>query len=145
MDLSSFFRGFVKNYSSFNLHKVSNITKHTVKEIGYFRQLGEMLGYHVFHEDQIKIRGIKRKGDLFWATYDKDENQYHYDLHLERESKRKKAKETIINKLADDIPFLIGIMYSDIENILELIELAKYKIEKNEDVDEILLILFIQL
>lgn len=143
MDLSSFFNGFVKNYSVFNLHRISNITQFTAKEIGYFRQLGEMLGYHVFHEDQRMIKGMQKKGDLFWATYDKDDDEYYYELHLERESKRKKAKETIVNKLADDISFLIGIVHSNTENATELIELAKKKVEENKEVDEILLILII--
>jgi hypothetical protein len=132
--------GFIKNYSSFNLHITNKITKFTDKEIGFFRDLGEMLGFHVFQEDTREIKGKKRKGDLFWAIYDKKDNAHYYKLHLERESKRKLAEETITDKLADDIEVGIAIVFSRLQNVKKLIGLAKKKIEQNSDVEELLLI-----
>ena len=98
--LMNFFEGYVKNYRSFNLHQSDNISKFTRKEIDFFANLGEKLGFFTFIEDSKHDKSIKRSRpmDLSWWKSDErvdKENFVELILHLERESIRKKDTETI--------------------------------------------------
>jgi nucleosome binding factor SPN SPT16 subunit len=72
----------------------------TKREIDYFANLGEMLGYHVFVEDYKfdKIMGRSRPMDLSWWKSDEridKENFVYLALHLERENQWNNDVDTI--------------------------------------------------
>jgi hypothetical protein len=50
-NLMLFFEVYVRNYRRPNLSHLHNRSMFTKREIDYFVNLGEMLGYHVFVED----------------------------------------------------------------------------------------------
>jgi hypothetical protein len=67
-DLMQFFEGYVRNYRRLNLSHVHNRSMFTQREVDYFANLGEMLGYDAFIEDAKfdKIKGRSRPMDLAW-------------------------------------------------------------------------------
>lgn len=72
----------------------------TQREIDYFANLGEILGFEVFVEDSKfdRIKGRSRPMDLSWWKWDVREIKEHYDylaLHLERENVLEKDLDTI--------------------------------------------------
>lgn len=100
LNLMHFFEGFVKNYRKLNLNTQHNRSMFTQKEINYFADLGEMLGFESFIEDSKfdKSKNRSRPMDLAWWKWDKREGaeNYHYlALHLERESLPMKDEETV--------------------------------------------------
>jgi hypothetical protein len=113
----------------------------TKREIEYFANLGEMLGYHAFIEDSKpdKYKGRSRPMDLAWWRWDERVNKEHYDgliLHLERENQWDKDVETI-NKLfsktdTEYIPHnVIGIQ--NIESVSKIEYLNKLVMKKNKE------------
>ena len=139
MELLQFFKGFIRNYATLLIFEDDSATKVTAREVGYFSKLGEMLGFHVFQEDTVEIEGKKKKGDLFWTRFDPKEEEFIYKLHLEHENSLL-AEETIRTKLSDT-PNLVAICWDTSDNYDELIEHSKEKIKKNEDIENILLII----
>jgi len=100
LNLIPFFEGYVRNYRRFNLSSNHNITMHTNREIEYFANLGELLGFESFVEDGKRdlLIGRKRPMDLSWWKYDQRvdvENYAYLALHLERESLASKRLDTI--------------------------------------------------
>ena len=68
LELLPFFEGYVKNYRRFNLSTSHNISMHTSREIEFFANLGELLGYESFVEDSKfdHLKGRRRPMDLSW-------------------------------------------------------------------------------
>ncbi|WP_223254505.1 hypothetical protein [Bacillus sp. HNG] len=99
-DLIQFFEGYVRNYRRMNLSHIHNRSMFTQREIDYFANLGEMLGFDAFVEDSKfdKVKGRSRPMDLAWwkwnETIDK-ENYVYLALHLERENQWNKDEDTI--------------------------------------------------
>lgn len=138
-NLMQFFDGYVRNYRRMNLAKLHNRSMFTKREIDYFANLGEMLGFDAFIEDSKfdKTMGRSRPMDLSWWKYDgrKDEENYLYlALHLEREFIWTKDIETIEKLFSDTeegfIPHnVIGIQY--IESVDRMDYLNDLIIQKN--------------
>lgn len=134
-----FFDGYVRNYRRMNLAKLHNRSMFTKREIDYFANLGEMLGFDAFIEDSKfdKTMGRSRPMDLSWWKYDgrKDEENFLYlALHLEREFIWTKDIETIEKLFSDTeegfIPHnVIGIQY--IESLDRMDYLNDLIIQKN--------------
>lgn len=120
-NLIQLFEGYVKNYRRMNLSKLHNRSMFTKREIDYFAQLGEMLGFDAFIEDSKfdKSMGRSRPMDLSWWKWDAridDESFLYLALHLEREFIWNKDVETIEKLFSDTeegfIPHnVIGIQY----------------------------------
>ena len=138
-NLMQFFDGYVRNYRRMNLAKLHNRSMFTKREIDYFANLGEMLGFDAFIEDSKfdKTMGRSRPMDLSWWKYDgrKDEENFLYlALHLERESIWTKDIETIEKLFSDTeegfIPHnVIGIQY--IESVDRMDYLNDLILQKN--------------
>lgn len=99
-NLMQFFEGYVRNYRRMNLSHLHNRSMFTKREIDYFANLGEMLGFDVFIEDSKfdKLKGRSRPMDLSWWKWDvriDDENFLYLALHLERENVWNKDVDTI--------------------------------------------------
>ncbi|MCG7344025.1 hypothetical protein MHZ92_07770 [Sporosarcina sp. ACRSL] len=99
-NLMQFFNGYVRNYRRMNLTNLHNRSMLTKREIDYFANLGEMLGFDAFIEDSKldKSKGRSRPMDLSWWNQDSrvDTEYYLYlALHLERENVWSKDVETI--------------------------------------------------
>lgn len=99
-NLMHFFEGYVRNYRRMNLSLQHNRSMFTKREIDYFANLGEMLGFDAFVEDSKfdKSKGRSRPMDLSWWKWDArfdDENFLYLALHLERENVWSKDVETI--------------------------------------------------
>lgn len=139
LNLIPYFEGYVRNYRRFNLSANHNISMHTNREIEYFSNLGELLGFESFVEDgkMDQLKGRSRPMDLSWWKYDQrlDEDNYAYlALHLERESLPIKKMDTI-DKLFSQTekeysPYnVIGIQF--LSNPEEIDELNKIVVERN--------------
>lgn len=99
-DLMQFFEGYVRNYRRLNLTCIHNRSMFTKREIDYFANLGEMLGFDAFVEDSKfdKVRGRSRPMDLSWWKWDSRKDTENYDylaLHLERENQWNKDEDTV--------------------------------------------------
>jgi hypothetical protein len=99
-DLMQFFEGYVRNYRRLNLTNNHNRSMFTKREIDYFANLGEMLGFDAFVEDSKfdKVRGRSRPMDLSlwkWDSRENSENYVYLALHLERENQWNKDEDTI--------------------------------------------------
>lgn len=143
-NLMQFFEGYVRNYRRMNLSYLHNVSMFTKREIDFFAQLGEMLGFDAFIEDSKfdKSKGRSRPMDLSWWKWDArfdDEHFLYLALHLERESIPKKDVETIEKLFSQTeegyIPHnVIGIQYIEsagrVDYLNELI-LRKNKIQKS--------------
>ncbi|WP_051348456.1 hypothetical protein [Peribacillus kribbensis] len=131
LDLMQFFEGYVRNYRRLNLSKDHNISMFTRREIEYFANLGEMLGFDAFIEDSKldKARGRSRPMDLALWKWDQRRNREYYDylaLHLEREAQPNKAEDTIEKLFSETeegyIPHnVIGIQYIESEDKIHLL------------------------
>lgn len=138
-DLMQFFDGYVRNYRRMNLSKLHNRSMFTKREIEYFANLGEMLGFDSFIEDSKfdRTMGRSRPMDLSWWKYDgrvDDESFLYLALHLEREFIWNKDIETIEKLFSDTeegfIPHnAIGIQY--IESVDRIEYLNNLIIQKN--------------
>jgi hypothetical protein len=138
-NLMQFFEGYVRNYRRLNLSADHNISMFTKREIEYFANLGEMLGFDAFIEDGRidKVKGRSRPMDLSWWKWDKrisDDTYASLDLHLERESQFHRDVETI-EKLFSETEegfrptHVIGIQYIESQERIEL--LNNLVLEKN--------------
>ncbi|MCY6354382.1 hypothetical protein [Clostridium sp. ZS2-4] len=99
-NLMNIFEGYVRNYRRLNLYQANNRSMFTKKEIDYFTQLGEMLGYFSFVEDTKpnKDYGRSRPMDLAWWKSDERIDKECFTklvLHLERENLWNKDIETL--------------------------------------------------
>lgn len=99
-NLMIFFEGYVRNYRRLNLYVLHNRSMFTKREIDYFANLGEMLGFHAYVEDYKPDKRKKRSRptDLSWWKWDERIDKEHYVgliLHLERENQWNKDIETI--------------------------------------------------
>ncbi|KIL51808.1 hypothetical protein [Jeotgalibacillus soli] len=120
-NLMQFFEGYVRNYRRMNLSYLHNHSMFTKREIDYFANLGEMLGFEAFVEDSKfdRIKGRSRPMDLSWWKWDarKDPENYLYlALHLERENVWDKDVETIEKLFSETVEGyvphnVIGIQY----------------------------------
>lgn len=120
-NLMQFFNGYVRNYRRLNLSSLHNRSMFTKREIDYFANLGEMLGFDAFVEDSKfdKLKGRSRPMDLSWWKWDKREDKENFlypALHLEREFVWSKDEETIEKLFSDTeeglVPHnVIGIQY----------------------------------
>lgn len=121
LNLMQFFEGYVRNYRRMNLSQIHNRSMFTQREIEFFANLGEMLGYDAFVEDtkHDRLKGRSRPMDLALWKWDQridSENYVCLVLHLERENQRNKDIETIeklFSETEDEfIPHnVIGIQY----------------------------------
>lgn len=104
-NLMTFFEGYVRNYRRLNFYQIHNGSMYTRREIEYFANLGEMLGYHVFVEDSKPNKsGKSRPMDLAWWKWDEridPENFIGLVLHLERENVFGKDTDTIEKLFAE--------------------------------------------
>ncbi|MDM5250101.1 hypothetical protein [Lysinibacillus sp. G4S2] len=143
-NLMQFFEGYVRNYRRMNLSYLHNVSMFTKREIDFFAQLGEMLGFDAFIEDSKfdKSEGRSRPMDLSWWKWDArfdDEHFLYLALHLERESIPKKDVETIEKLFSQTeegyIPHnVIGIQYiksAERVDYLNKLILRKNKIQKS--------------
>lgn len=99
-NLMQFFEGYVRNYRRMNLSYQHNQSMFTQREVDYFANLGEMLGFDIFIEDSKfdRIKGRSRPMDLSWWKWDATKSNEHYDylaLHLERENVWEKDLDTV--------------------------------------------------
>lgn len=100
LNLMQFFDGYIRNYRRLNLSQLHNKSMFTIREIDYFSNLGEMLGFDTFIEDSKfdKLKGRSRPMDLSWWKWDARVDQLNFlylVLHLERENVWSKDIETI--------------------------------------------------
>lgn len=143
-DLMQFFEGYVRNYRRLNLSRIHNLSMFTQREIDYFANLGEMLGFDAFVEDSKfdKTKGRSRPMDLSWWKWDErfdSENYMYLALHLERENQWNKDEDTLdklFSKTAENfIPHnVIGIQYlgsDDRINYLNKIVIRKNTVQKS--------------
>ncbi len=138
-DLMQFFNGYVRNYRRLNLSHLHNRSMFTKREIEYFANLGELLGFDAFVEDSKfdKIKGRSRPMDLSWWKWDArkdDENFLYLALHLERESVWNKDIETIEKLFSQTeegfVPHnVIGIQY--LESAERIVMLNDLIVQKN--------------
>jgi len=139
-NLMQFFEGYVRNYRRMNLSNLHNRSMYTKREIGYFANLGELLGFDAYVEDSKfdKLKGRSRPMDLSWwkwdARFDK-ENFLHLALHMERENVSIKDLDTIEKLFSDTIEGyvphnVIGIQFLESDNRIEY--LNNLIIKKNE-------------
>ncbi|GHI00996.1 hypothetical protein [Neobacillus kokaensis] len=139
-DLLQFFEGYVRNYRRLNLTGIHNRSMFTQREIDYFANLGEMLGFDAFVEDAKfdKVKGRSRPMDLAWWKWDErknKENYLHLALHLERENQWNKDEDTIDKLFSETeegfIPHnVIGIQNVETSNRIEF--LNNLVLKKNE-------------
>ncbi|MCK1997514.1 hypothetical protein MPH47_09820 [Psychrobacillus psychrodurans] len=99
-NLMQFFEGYVRNYRRMNLSQLHNRSMFTKREIDYFANLGEILGFDAFVEDSKfdKTKGRSRPMDLSWWKWDARIDDEHFlclALHLERENVWSKDVDTI--------------------------------------------------
>lgn len=134
-----FFEGYVRNYRRVNLSQLHNRSMFTKREIDYFANLGEMLGFNAFVEDSKfdKAVGRSRPMDLSWWKWDAridDEHFLFLALHLERENVWNKDVDTIEKLFSQTekeyIPHnVIGIQY--IESAERIHYLNELVLQKN--------------
>lgn len=139
-DLLIFFEGYVRNYRRLNLHYSHNRSMFTKREIDYFANLGEMLGYFAFIEDSKpdKIKGRSRPMDLSWWHWDERKDKEYFTgliLHLERENSWNKDIETIeklfsITDNAYSPHNVIGIQ--NVQNEERIIQLNNLVVQNNK-------------
>lgn len=139
LNLMQFFEGYVRNYRRMNLSQIHNLSMFTQREIEFFANLGEMLGYDAFIEDSKhdKLKGRSRPMDLALWKWDQridSENYVGLVLHLERENQWNKDVETIEKLFSetDDefIPYnVIGIQYVESKERIDF--LNNLVLEKN--------------
>ncbi|RLL43894.1 hypothetical protein D8M04_13385 [Oceanobacillus piezotolerans] len=138
LDLMQFYEGYVRNYRRLNLSSEHNRSMFTKREVDYFANVGEYLGFYTFVEDSKydRLKGRSRPMDLSWWKWDqrKDKVNYLYlALHLERESLPNKDLETIEKLFSETedgyVPHnVIGIQYIEtLEKITVLNEVIKRK------------------
>ncbi|WP_175638332.1 hypothetical protein [Metabacillus schmidteae] len=142
-NLMQFFDGYVRNYRRMNLSHLHNRSMFTKREIDYFANLGEMLGFDAFVEDSKfdRIKGRSRPMDLSWWKWDarKDKENFIYlALHLERENVWNKDVDTIEKLFSNTeegyTPHnVIGIQY--IESV-ERIDLLNELISKKNSIQK---------
>jgi hypothetical protein len=140
LDLVQFFEGYVRNYRRINLTNIHNRSMITKREIDYFANLGELLGFDVFIEDSKldKTRGRSRPMDLSWWKWDSRLDNEHYSylaLHLEREFIWNKDEETIDKLFSktekEYVPHnVIGIQH--VESVERIDFLNKLVVKKNK-------------
>ncbi len=92
LDLLNIFDDFVQDYSILKLTNYHPRSSFTLRELNYFFELGQKMGYESFTEDS---SGSSRAMDLSW--WGKGHGEYWGDLvlHLERENLWKKDEETL--------------------------------------------------
>lgn len=139
-NLMQFFEGYVRNYRRMNLSQLHNRSMFTKREIDYFANLGEMLGFDAFVEDSKfdKLKGRSRPMDLSWWKWDARfdiENFLYLALHLERENVWNKDVETIAKLFSQTeegyIPHnVIGIQF--IESAVRIDYLNELILQKNK-------------
>ncbi|MFW9996004.1 MAG: hypothetical protein ACFFD4_28445 [Candidatus Odinarchaeota archaeon] len=116
------FYGFTTNYHSFHLKGGLSDTTWTHRIMGYFDQLGRMLGYEVLFEHN--------RYDLTWRDY----TEYHLykkeepeiSLHLEHENQPdfdRITSETLRNKIqASNAAVAVAIAYPNPESMFDNLE-----------------------
>lgn len=139
LNLMQIFNGYVRNYRRMNLSQIHNRSMFTQREIEFFANLGEMLGYDAFVEDtkHDKLKGRSRPMDLALWKWDQRidiENYVCLVLHLERENQWNKDEETIEKLFSEtDEGFtphnVIGIQYVESRERMDF--LNSLVLEKN--------------
>ena len=100
LPLLNIFEGYVRNYRRLNLFQNQNKSMFTKREIEYFANVGEYLGFFSYVEDTKPNYdyGRSRPMDLAWWKWDERISDTEFSrlvLHLERESFYSKDYETI--------------------------------------------------
>ncbi len=143
-DLMNLFEGYVRNYRRMNLFQATNTSMFTKREIDYFANIGEVLGYFSFVEDSKPNLENRRSRpmDLSWWKSDSNVSKENFSqlvLHLERESNSSKNLERIDKLFCNTEEYynplnVIGIQYvnsiDDIE-ILNKLVCEKNKVQKS--------------
>ncbi len=93
LDLLKIFNDFVQNYRTLKLTNYHGKSSFTLRELNYFFELGQKMGYESFTED---TTGPSRRMDLSWWGGLRDGYWHNLVLHLERENLWKKDKETLL-------------------------------------------------
>ncbi|GAE37513.1 hypothetical protein [Halalkalibacter akibai] len=140
-DLIQFFEGYVRNYRRLNLTTLHNRSMFTKREIDYFANLGELLGFDAFVEDSKfdKVRGRSRPMDLSlwkWDSRIDKESYVSLALHLERENQWNKDEDTLDKLFSETeegyVPHnVIGIQ--NIESNDRISFLNKLVVKKNKE------------
>jgi hypothetical protein len=101
--LKMIFNGYVNCYRKNNWHTTANYADMTFKELGFFSQLGESIGFIV----RLEINWNYPR-DLCWCKHPEDKEAF---LYLERENDNGRAVHTIEKMLnpanSKDIPILV--------------------------------------
>lgn len=139
-DMMCLLEGYVRNYRRLNLYQATNSSMFTKREIDYFANVGESLGFFSFVEDYKpnKKLGRSRPMDLAWWKLDErvDKDNFAYlVLHLERENQSSKDLETIDKLFAHTetayIPkCVIGIQ--NVENSERVLKLNEIVMKRNK-------------
>lgn len=104
--LMNILEGYVRNYRRFNFNTtIKTSASYTLRELEYFAQVGECLGFYIFFEDGKPNKNSRsRPMDLSWRKWDgriNDEEFSDFVLHLERENRDHKDVDTIDKLFAD--------------------------------------------
>ncbi len=119
--MKDFFYGFVRNYHSFRIEPDANWTRWTNRILGFYDQLGAMLGARSEYE--------WNKYDLSWFRRGDDKTPW---LHVEHENKGSwAALDDTIRKISESVcEDIIAIVYP---NTKELWERFLKKLEKSSN------------
>lgn len=105
--------GYVHCYRTFRLRTRNNWSDLTHREVGFFCQLGEMLGFFALQE--------QNKDDLHWYE---DFRATKRALHLERETEDSRACTEAVRKLIDDrqAKYLVAVLGWVVEDRIDQIK-----------------------
>ncbi|MBA7578910.1 hypothetical protein ES708_20776 [subsurface metagenome] len=130
-DITDLYHAFVYNYHTLQIAKGQNNATWTHRVLGFFDQLGRMLGHLVFFEEA--------KCDLTW-WFDEE-----YRLHIEHENRPNKERiieKTIKKVLISDAKRAIAICYPKTEKERqEIEEWIKNNSKKMRKPEEVMIIL----
>jgi len=130
--MEDFFYGYVRNYHSFHIQPDSNNTKWTNKILGFYDQLGTLLGAKIEYE--------WKRYDLCWFWKDEEDPW----LHVEHENGGSwSALEDTIRKINEsEAEDLIAVMYPDSQENWDKLVKEMGKVQKKwTEETEVLVIL----
>jgi hypothetical protein len=103
--LQRIFNGYVNCYRKNNWHTTSNYSDMTHAELGFFKELGESLGFFVRMEMKWEY-----PRDLCWCENSDSSEAF---LYIERENKDNRCLDTVMKQLnnlnSSSIPFLVSL------------------------------------
>lgn len=120
-NLMNIFEGYIRNYRRLNLYQSTNRSMFTKREIDYFANVGEVLGFFSYVEDsKPPLYGRSRPMDLSWWKLDEriDKDNFHsLILHLERENIYQKAEDTLDKLFAKTDKEFVPLNVIGIQNV----------------------------